>query len=49
VDLWPSYLGQIFSGKVDLSRDSIEMARRIEALELLFGKEDMESDVVEKK
>jgi len=40
---------QVFSGKVDLSRDSIEMARRIEALELLLGKEDMESDVVEKK
>jgi len=40
---------QVFSGKVDLSRDLIEMARRIEALELLLGKEDMESDVVEKK
>ena len=40
---------QVFSGKVDLSRDSIEMARRIEALKLLLGKEDMESDVVEKK
>ena len=40
---------QVFSGKVDLSRDSIEMARRIEALELLLGKEDMDSDEVEKK
>jgi hypothetical protein len=41
---------QVFTGKADLSRDSIEMARRIEVLEMkLLGKEDMEYNEVEKK
>jgi hypothetical protein len=41
---------QVFTGKAYLSRDSIEMARRIEVLEMkLLGKEDMEYNEVKKK